>query len=68
MRIGKKGTGQEPITKMCVNRHSGGSKAAASAAEKAIETKVRHQGRDEIREAISDREKSEIMRQIGYGP
>ena len=48
MKVGKKGTGQENISKLCVSRH--GSRMTvrgANALEKVIETKVRRAGKKE---------------------
>lgn len=50
MKIGKKGTGQESMAKICVIRHGGAPKRARNAEEKAIETRVRQAGRKACRD------------------
>lgn len=50
MKVGTKAQGQDHLGKMCSIRHGGGSKRSANALEKAIETKVRQQGKKECKE------------------
>lgn len=54
MQVGIKAQGHaSPYEKMCVQRHSSRRKRSYNAAEKAAETRVRHAGRREIREALA---------------
>ena len=55
MKIGKKAQGQEQMAKMCNVRHGHGPKRGCNAVEKAIETRVRHAGRREIRAELGYR-------------
>ena len=50
MRVGRKAQGHRGCDKLCVQRHGHSNKRSYNAAEKAIETRVRHQGKQECQE------------------
>lgn len=45
MQVGKKGTGQDSHSKLCVIRHGGGTRRSCNSVEKAIESGVRQAGK-----------------------
>jgi len=51
MKVGVKGYGGQPGHKCCVPRHKSRSRKGGRAAERAIETRVRRDGKKECKEA-----------------
>lgn len=55
MKVGKKATGQEQYGKMCVSRHGRRMTIrGANALEKAIETRVRREGKKQCKREVEE--------------